>query len=125
MGDSTIIDRRLNGKNRSLPNRERFIRRYKTQLKKAVSDVAGESSISDVSGDGKVKVRIPTREVSEPTSFLVRVAAPNMWFLATATLCPATAFLGPVAVVKGRVEANPAKARAKTPLPLCCLAKSF
>lgn len=67
MGDSTIIDRRLNGKNRSLPNRERFIRRYKTQLKKAVSDVAGESSISDVSGDGKVKVRIPTREVSEPT----------------------------------------------------------
>jgi len=67
MADSTIIDRRLNGKNRSLPNRERFIRRYKTQLKKAVSDVAGESSISDVSGDGKVKVRIPTREVSEPT----------------------------------------------------------
>ncbi|HEY1058444.1 MAG TPA: YeaH/YhbH family protein [Limnobacter sp.] len=67
MGDSTIIDRRLNGKHRSLPNRERFIRRYKSQLKKAVSDVAGESSISDVSGDGKVKVRIPTREVSEPT----------------------------------------------------------
>lgn len=67
MGDSTIIDRRLNGKNRSLPNRERFIRRYKTQLKKAVSDVAGESSISDVSQDGRVKVRIPTREVSEPT----------------------------------------------------------
>jgi uncharacterized sporulation protein YeaH/YhbH (DUF444 family) len=67
MGDSTIIDRRLNGKNRSLPNRERFIRRYKTQLKKAVSDIAGESSISDVSQDGRVKVRIPTREVSEPT----------------------------------------------------------
>lgn len=67
MSDSTIIDRRLNGKNRSLPNRERFIRRYKSQLKKAVSDVAGESSISDVSGKGKVKVRIPAREVSEPT----------------------------------------------------------
>ncbi|WP_370264396.1 YeaH/YhbH family protein [Limnobacter sp.] len=67
MGDSTIIDRRLNGKNRSLPNRERFIRRYKSQLKKAVSDVAGESSISDISQDGRVKVRIPTREVSEPT----------------------------------------------------------
>jgi uncharacterized sporulation protein YeaH/YhbH (DUF444 family) len=67
MADSTIIDRRLNGKHRSLPNRERFIRRYKTQLKKAVSDVAGESSISEVGSDGKVKVRIPTREVSEPT----------------------------------------------------------
>ncbi|HEX5486891.1 MAG TPA: YeaH/YhbH family protein [Limnobacter sp.] len=67
MSDSTIIDRRLNGKNRSLPNRERFIRRYKSQLKKAVSDVAGESSISDVSQPGKVKVRIPAREVTEPT----------------------------------------------------------
>lgn len=67
MNDSTIVDRRLNGKNRSLPNRERFIRRYKSQLKKAVADVAGDSSLSDVSGGGKVKVRIPLKEVSEPT----------------------------------------------------------
>lgn len=67
MTDSTIIDRRLNGKNRSLPNRERFIRRYKSQLKKAVADVAGESSLSDVSAGGKVKVRIPSKEISEPT----------------------------------------------------------
>lgn len=67
MTSSSIIDRRLNGKNKSLPNRERFIRRYKTQLKKAVSDVAGDSSISDVSGSGQVKVRIPARDVGEPT----------------------------------------------------------
>lgn len=67
MNDSTIVDRRLNGKNRSLPNRERFIRRYKSQLKKAVADVAGDSSLSDVSSGGKVKVRIPLKEVSEPT----------------------------------------------------------
>lgn len=66
MSNSTIVDRRLNGKNRSLPNRERFIRRYKSQLKKAVSDVAGETSITDVSTSDKVKVRIPSKEVDEP-----------------------------------------------------------
>lgn len=66
MSNSTIVDRRLNGKNRSLPNRERFIRRYKSQLKKAVSDVAGDASISDVSTSDKVKVRIPSKEVDEP-----------------------------------------------------------
>ena len=45
MGDSTIIDRRLNGKNRSLPNRERFIRRYKTQLKKVADTQAVIDSV--------------------------------------------------------------------------------
>jgi uncharacterized sporulation protein YeaH/YhbH (DUF444 family) len=64
---STVIDRRLNGKYRSLPNRERFIRRYKSQLKRAVSDVAAGSSISDVSADGKIRVRVPAKEIAEPT----------------------------------------------------------
>ena len=67
MSDSTIIDRRLNGKYRSLPNRERFIRRYKSQLKRAVSDVASKSSISDIDSDGKIRVKVPAREISEPT----------------------------------------------------------
>jgi uncharacterized sporulation protein YeaH/YhbH (DUF444 family) len=67
MSNSTVIDRRLNGKHRSLPNRERFIRRYKSQLKRAVSDVATNTSIADISKDGKVRVRVPSREVSEPT----------------------------------------------------------
>lgn len=64
---STLIDRRLNGKYRSLPNRERFIRRYKSQLKRAVGDVAARSSISDISEDGKVRVRVPAKEIAEPT----------------------------------------------------------
>jgi uncharacterized sporulation protein YeaH/YhbH (DUF444 family) len=67
VSNSTVIDRRLNGKHRSLPNRERFIRRYKSQLKRAVGDVASRSSISDISTDGKIRVRVPSREVSEPT----------------------------------------------------------
>nr|MBP6613080.1 DUF444 family protein [Aquabacterium sp.] len=31
-----IIDRRLAGKNKSIGNRERFLRRYKTQVREAV-----------------------------------------------------------------------------------------
>ncbi len=30
-----FIDRRLNGKNKSAVNRQRFIRRYKSQIKKS------------------------------------------------------------------------------------------
>ena len=35
---SQLIDRRLNGKNKSAVNRQRFIRRYKSQIKRAVGD---------------------------------------------------------------------------------------
>lgn len=59
-----FIDRRLNGKNKSAVNRQRFIRRYKTQLKKAVSDAVAKRSIQDVeSGES---ISIPTRDISEP-----------------------------------------------------------
>ena len=59
-----FIDRRLNGENKSAVNRQRFIRRYKTQLKKAVSDAVAKRSIQDVeSGES---ISIPTRDISEP-----------------------------------------------------------
>ena len=38
MGMTHIIDRRLNGKNKSAVNRERFLKRYRHHIKKAVSD---------------------------------------------------------------------------------------
>jgi len=40
-----LIDRRLNGRNKSAVNRERFIRRYKEHIKRAVKDMvaAGRS----------------------------------------------------------------------------------
>lgn len=59
-----IIDRRLNGKNKSTVNRQRFIRRYKSQIKKAVSDAIGDRSITDM--DKGENVNIPTRDISEP-----------------------------------------------------------
>lgn len=61
---SHLIDRRLNGKNRSAVNRQRFLRRFKDQLKRAVADAMAGRSITDVeSGE---KVSIPTRDLSEP-----------------------------------------------------------
>ena len=61
---SHIIDRRLNGKNKSAVNRERFLRRFKAQIKEAVSRAVKGRSITDVeSGE---KVSIPVKDISEP-----------------------------------------------------------
>ncbi|ART81249.1 hypothetical protein CBP31_00225 [Oceanisphaera profunda] len=59
-----FIDRRLNGRNKSAVNRQRFIRRYQQQLKKAVSDAVLKRSIQDI--DNGESVSIPTRDISEP-----------------------------------------------------------
>ncbi|GAA3704912.1 YeaH/YhbH family protein [Oceanisphaera sediminis] len=59
-----FIDRRLNGRNKSAVNRQRFIRRYQQQLKKAVSDAVLKRSIQDI--DQGESVSIPTRDISEP-----------------------------------------------------------
>ncbi|EOD54757.1 YeaH/YhbH family protein [Aeromonas molluscorum] len=59
-----FIDRRLNGKNKSAVNRQRFIRRYKKQIKQAVSDAVSKRSIQDV--DKGENISIPTRDIGEP-----------------------------------------------------------
>ena len=59
-----LIDRRLNGNNKSAANRERFLRRYKEQLRKSVKDMIGERSITDMDKGGDV--RIPARDIAEP-----------------------------------------------------------
>jgi len=61
---SHFIDRRLNGRNKSAVNRGRFIRRYKSQLKRLVADAVGRRSITDM--DSGEKVGIPSKDVSEP-----------------------------------------------------------
>ncbi|QUM84756.1 YeaH/YhbH family protein [Moritella sp. 28] len=60
-----FIDRRLNGKNKSTVNRQRFMRRYNSQIKKAVSDAVNNRSIQDITSGESVS--IPTRDISEPT----------------------------------------------------------
>lgn len=59
-----FIDRRLNGRNKSAVNRQRFIRRYQQQLKKAVSDAVLKRSIQDITNGESVS--IPTRDIAEP-----------------------------------------------------------
>ncbi|ACJ29516.1 Conserved hypothetical protein [Shewanella piezotolerans WP3] len=62
---ANFIDRRLNAKGKSTVNRQRFINRYKKQIKKAVSDAVTHRSVTDV--DKGEKISIPTRDISEPT----------------------------------------------------------
>lgn len=59
-----IIDRRLNDRNKSAVNRQRFIRRYKEQLRKSVSDAVAKRSITDMEKGGDVN--IPIRDIAEP-----------------------------------------------------------
>lgn len=61
---SYLIDRRLNGKNKSAVNRQRFLRRYKKHIQKAVSDAVGKRSITDV--EQGEKITIPSQDVGEP-----------------------------------------------------------
>jgi uncharacterized protein len=59
-----IVDRRLNGKKKSAVNRQKFIRRFRNQIKKAVADAVAGRSVTDL--DKGEKVSIPTRDTSEP-----------------------------------------------------------
>ena len=61
---ATFIDRRLDGKNKSSVNRQRFIRRFKGQIKKAVTEAMNGRSITDM--DNGEKINIPARDLSEP-----------------------------------------------------------
>lgn len=62
---SVVIDRRPNDRSGSAVNRERFMRRYKAQIRRAVTDMVAGRSIRDLERGGKVS--IPVRDVSEPT----------------------------------------------------------
>ena len=63
----TVIDRRLNGKGRSSPNRQRFIRRVGEQVQDAVKEAIREGKIKDLSTGSDKKVSIPVRDLKEPT----------------------------------------------------------
>ncbi|MGZ8240275.1 MAG: YeaH/YhbH family protein [Methylobacter sp.] len=59
-----IVDRRLNGKNKSAVNRQKFIHRFRSQIKKAVADAITKRSVTDL--DKGEKVSIPAKDTSEP-----------------------------------------------------------
>ena len=61
---SYIIDRRLNGRHKSMVNRQRFLDRYKAQIRESVTEAAGKRSITDM--ERGESVSLPTRDISEP-----------------------------------------------------------
>ncbi|WMS88478.1 YeaH/YhbH family protein [Pleionea litopenaei] len=60
-----LIDRRPNAKNKSTVNRQRFIRRYKQQIKRAITDQIGQRSVTDM--EQGEKISIPAKDIKEPT----------------------------------------------------------
>ena len=59
-----IIDRRLAGKNKSIGNRERFLRRYKEQIREAVKRAVDGRGIRDM--ERGEDIRIPKKDIHEP-----------------------------------------------------------
>ena len=59
-----IVDRRQTGKQKSAVNRQRFLRRYRKYIKRAVADAVSTRSITDIeSGE---KIGIPASDIDEP-----------------------------------------------------------
>ncbi|TBU92190.1 YeaH/YhbH family protein [Stutzerimonas kirkiae] len=61
---SYVIDRRLNGKNKSTVNRQRFLRRYREHIKKAVEEAVSRRSITDM--EHGEQISISGRDIDEP-----------------------------------------------------------
>lgn len=61
---SQFIDRRLNPKNKSAVNRQRFLQRFRGQIRKAVADAVAKRSVTDI--DRGENIQIPTKDISEP-----------------------------------------------------------
>jgi len=59
-----IVDRRADPPGRSAVNRERFIRRFKDEIKRAVDDEVSKRGVADVGKGGKIS--IPGRGLTEP-----------------------------------------------------------
>ncbi|MEA3120231.1 MAG: uncharacterized protein QOI13_3501 [Paraburkholderia sp.] len=60
-----IIDRRLAGKNKSIANRERFLRRVKNYIRRAVSEAVRDRSIKDI--QSTQSITIPRKDIAEPS----------------------------------------------------------
>ncbi|MBS1136975.1 MAG: hypothetical protein H6R11_929 [Proteobacteria bacterium] len=59
-----IVDRRFDSKKKSTVNRQRFFRRFRGQIRKAVSDAISGRSVTDI--DNGESISIPAKDLSEP-----------------------------------------------------------
>ena len=60
----TIVDKRKSGKNKSVGNRQKFIKRYKNRIKRNVDEIASDKGITDVLKDRKIVIN--QDEIEEP-----------------------------------------------------------
>lgn len=60
---SNIIDRRLNPRDKTLKNRQKFVQRSRDQIKKAVKDAIDSGNIADIE-DGRARIKV--KGISEP-----------------------------------------------------------
>ena len=59
-----VVDRRLNARNKSTVNRQRFLKRYRKQIKRAVDEAVNKRSITDL--DRGEEISVPKDDISEP-----------------------------------------------------------
>lgn len=59
-----FIDRRANAKHKSAVNRQRFLQRYRSHIKRSVEEAVNRRSITDM--ERGEKVSIPAKDISEP-----------------------------------------------------------
>jgi len=110
-----IVDRRLNGKNKSSVNRQRFLQRYRAHIQKAVSDAVTGRKLTDL--DTGEKITIPKKEISEPlfqhgTAGNRRIVHPGNKEFVTGDKIPGRRAVA-VAVAAAR-PATPARARTRS-----------
>lgn len=63
---ATVIDRRLNGRDKSIANRQKFLRRVRGQIKEQLPEIIGETQIQDIGKKGG-SVKIKRKTIVEPT----------------------------------------------------------
>ncbi|AMP07446.1 YeaH/YhbH family protein [Collimonas pratensis] len=59
-----IIDRRLSGKNKSIANRERFLRRFRAAIHRSVTEAVRDRGIKEI--ENAKSISIPRKGISEP-----------------------------------------------------------
>src|SRR3989304_1592339 len=62
---SEIIDRRENPRHKSAVNAQRFLKRYRAQVREAVARAIGGRKIAEADRDASIS--IPARDLNEPT----------------------------------------------------------
>lgn len=63
----TIVDRRPNGKGKSIENRQKFLRRIRQSIKKAMPDLLNTKKLKDINSDKGGIVHIPQKNLKEPS----------------------------------------------------------